>query len=155
MREKGELDYFSKKERASMEKEYIRLNDYLSGIREMKDMPGAVFIVDINKESIAVAEAKKLHLPVVALVDTNCNPDWINFPIPSNDDATRTISLFVNSIADAVRDGRAHYEAHRHELEAERRREKVEVRDKKASGSQEKVAEVDASAATAGEGAPA
>jgi len=105
MREKGELEYFSKKERASMEKEYLRLSDYLSGIREMKDMPGAIFVIDINKEHIAVAEAKKLGIPVVAIVDTNTDPEIVDYPIPGNDDAIRSIKLFANLVADSYNEG--------------------------------------------------
>lgn len=105
MREKGELEYFSKKERARIEKESTRLSDFLSGIREMKDMPGAVFVVDINKEHIAVAEARKLGIPVVAIVDTNTDPDQVDYPIPGNDDAIRSIKLFANMIADSYLDG--------------------------------------------------
>ncbi len=105
MREKGELEYFSKKERSRMEKEYQRLTDYLSGIRELKDRPGAVFVVDINKEHIAVAEARKLNIPVVAIVDTNTDPDVVDYPIPGNDDAIRSIKLFANMVADAYLEG--------------------------------------------------
>lgn len=105
MREKGELEFFSKKERSRMEKEYQRLTDYLSGIRDMKDMPGAVFVVDINKEHIAIAEAKKLGIPVVAIVDTNTDPEKVDYPIPGNDDAIRSIKLFANLIADSYNEG--------------------------------------------------
>jgi small subunit ribosomal protein S2 len=105
MREKGELDFFSKKERAKIEKEYIKLNDYLSGIREMKDMPACMFVIDINKEHIAVLEAKRLGIPVVAIVDTNTDPALIDYPIPGNDDAIRSIKLFANLVADSFLDG--------------------------------------------------
>lgn len=105
MREKGELDYFSKKERAGIEKEYQRLSDYLSGIREMKDMPAAMFVIDLNKEHIAVAEAKRLNIPVIAIADTNTNPELIDYPIPGNDDAIRSIKLFANMIADSYNEG--------------------------------------------------
>lgn len=110
MREKGELDFFSKKERSRIEKEYTRLTDYLSGIRDMKDMPGAIFVVDINKEHIAVAEARKLKIPVVAIVDTNTDPEVVDFPIPGNDDAIRSIKLFANMIADAYNEGAKDWE---------------------------------------------
>ena len=96
MREKGELEYFSKKERASIEKEYVRLVDYLDGIRDMKDAPSCMFVVDITKEHIAVAEAKKLGIPVVGIADTNSDPGTIEYPIPGNDDAIRSIKLFAN-----------------------------------------------------------
>ena len=105
MREKGELDFFSKKERIGMEKDYIKLNDYLSGIREMKDMPSCMFVIDLNKEHIAVAEAKRLGIPVVAIADTNTDPEIVDFPIPGNDDAIRSIKLFANLMADAFNEG--------------------------------------------------
>lgn len=105
MREKGELDFFSKKERARIEKEYLRLNEYLDGIREMKEPPACMFVVDLNKEHIAVAEAKKIGIPVVGIADTNVDPELIDFPIPGNDDAIRSIKLFANLIAEAHVEG--------------------------------------------------
>ena len=105
MRERGDLDPFSKKERARLEKEYSRLNDYLEGIRDMKKSPAALFVVDLNRENIAVAEANRLGIPVVALVDTNCNPEKINYPIPGNDDATRSIEFFINLVKEACKAG--------------------------------------------------
>jgi small subunit ribosomal protein S2 len=105
MREKGELEFFSKKERAKMEKEHARLMDYLDGIKDMKDTPSIMFVVDLNKEHIAVAEAKSLGIPVVGIADTNVDPEAIEFPIPGNDDAIRSIKLFANLIADAFNEG--------------------------------------------------
>ncbi|MBX3020387.1 MAG: 30S ribosomal protein S2 [Bdellovibrionales bacterium] len=105
MREKGELDFFSKKERSRMEKEYVRLMEYLDGIREMKEPPAIMFVVDLNKEHIAVAEAKSLGIPVVGIADTNVDPEAIEFPIPGNDDAIRSIKLFANLVADAYLEG--------------------------------------------------
>jgi small subunit ribosomal protein S2 len=110
MREKGELEFFSKKERAKIEKEYTRLVDYLEGIREMKDAPQAMFVVDLNKEHIAVLEAKRLGIPVIAIADTNVNPDLIDYPIPGNDDAIRSIKLFANLVAEAYNEGKVQYE---------------------------------------------
>jgi small subunit ribosomal protein S2 len=105
MREKNELNFFSKKERAGIEKDYLRLHEYLSGIREMKDMPAAMFVIDINKEHIAVAEAKRLGMTVIGITDTNTDPEQIDFPIPGNDDAIRSIKLFTNMVADAYIEG--------------------------------------------------
>ncbi|MCB0385257.1 MAG: 30S ribosomal protein S2, partial [Bdellovibrionales bacterium] len=105
MREKGELDYFSKKERARIEKEYTRLVEFLDGIREMKDSPSAMFVVDLNKEHIAVKEAHRLGIPVVGIADTNVDPGEIEYPIPGNDDAIRSIKLFANLIADSFMEG--------------------------------------------------
>jgi small subunit ribosomal protein S2 len=110
MREKGELEYFSKKERAKIEKEYTRLVDYLDGIRDMKDSPSAMFVVDLNKEHIAVAEARRLGIPVIGIADTNVDPELIEFPIPGNDDAIRSIKLFANLVADAFMEGAQIYE---------------------------------------------
>jgi small subunit ribosomal protein S2 len=105
MREKGELDFFSKKERSRMEKEYARLTEYLDGIREMKEPPSVMFVVDLNKEHIAVAEAKKIGIPVVGIADTNVDPEAIDYPIPGNDDAIRSIKLFANLVADSYLEG--------------------------------------------------
>jgi small subunit ribosomal protein S2 len=111
MREKGELEFFSKKERSGMEKEYVRLDEYLSGIRDMKEAPEVLFVVDINKEHIAVLEAKKLGIKVVGLCDTNSDPNLIDYPIPANDDAIRSIKLFSELIADAYLAGAKKYES--------------------------------------------
>jgi len=105
MREKGELEFFSKKERAKMEKEAGRLMEYLDGIRDMKDTPSCMFVVDLNKEHIAVLEAKKLGIPIVGIADTNVDPEAIDYPIPGNDDAIRSIKLFANLIAEAFLEG--------------------------------------------------
>lgn len=105
MREKGELDFFTKKERAKIEKEYIKLGEFLNGIREMKEPPSLMFVVDLLKEHIAVAEAKKLGIPVVGIADTNSDPEVIDYPIPGNDDAIRSIKLFSNLVADAFAEG--------------------------------------------------
>ncbi|MGE0763951.1 MAG: 30S ribosomal protein S2 [Bdellovibrionales bacterium] len=105
MREKGELEYFSKKERARIEKEWTRLNDHLEGIREMKDSPACMFVVDLNKEHIAVAEAKRLGIAVVGIADTNSDPEMIDYPIPGNDDAIRSIKLFTNLVAESFMEG--------------------------------------------------
>ncbi len=111
MREKGEFSYFSKKERARLEKEALRLTDFLNGIRDMKEMPSAMFVVDLPKEHIAVAEAKRLGIPVVAIADTNSDPEMIDYAIPGNDDAIRAIKLFSNMVADAFIEGYKLWEA--------------------------------------------
>lgn len=111
MREKGELDFFTKKERSGMEKEYLKLSEYLNGIKEMKDTPKALFVVDLVKEHIAVAEAKRLGIPVIGIADTNCDPEIIDYPIPGNDDAIRSIKLFSNLIAEAFLEGAKEYES--------------------------------------------
>lgn len=111
MREKGELDFFSKKERAQIEKEYSRLLEYLDGIRDMKDMPAAMFVVDLGMEHIAVAEAKRLGIPVIGIADTNVDPEIADYPIPGNDDAIRSIKLFASLIADSFNEGAAEYQS--------------------------------------------
>ena len=117
---RGELDLFPKKERLRIEEEIARLNRYLGGIKEMTSLPGAVYIIDTTKETIAVAEAQRMGIPIVALVDTNCDPDVIDYPIPSNDDAIRTIKLITTRIIDAVLEGLIAREyAQKAELEAE------------------------------------
>jgi small subunit ribosomal protein S2 len=105
MKESGELNYLTKKERAKIEKEYMKLTEFLSGIKDMKQMPSAMFVVDLPKEHIAVAEAKRLGIPVVAIADTNSDPETIEYPIPGNDDAIRSIKLFTNLVADAYIEG--------------------------------------------------
>ena len=98
----GTFENLTKKEIASLAKERTKLQKNLGGIKELKDPPGILFIIDTRKESIAVAEAQRMRIPIVAVVDTNCNPDGIDFPIPGNDDAIRAITLFTQIIANAV-----------------------------------------------------
>jgi small subunit ribosomal protein S2 len=111
MREKGELDFYSKKERAGIEKEALRLTEYLDGIKDMQGAPTMMFVVDLNKEHIAVAEARRLGIPVIGIADTNVDPELIDFPIPGNDDAIRSIKLFSNLVADSFIEGAAIYES--------------------------------------------
>jgi small subunit ribosomal protein S2 len=105
--ERGELDYLPKKERMKLDKEILRLNRLMGGFKEMVSLPGALFIVDPTKEYIALAEAKKVGVPVVAMVDTNCDPSNIDHPIPSNDDAIKAIKLICTMIADSVIEGKS------------------------------------------------
>ena len=105
MKEKGEYALYAKKETIKMEKERIKLNQSFEGIKEMKELPSALFVVDLKKEHIAVTEAAKLGIPVVGMADTNSDPDLIDYPIPSNDDAIRAIKLFANLVADAYNEG--------------------------------------------------
>ncbi|MEW6138290.1 MAG: 30S ribosomal protein S2 [Thermodesulfobacteriota bacterium] len=102
---------FTKKELVNIQRQHDKLYKNLAGIREMKRLPGAVFIVDPKKENIAVQEARKLCIPIVAIVDSNCDPDEVDYVIPGNDDAIRAIRLFSSRIADACIEGRAAYEA--------------------------------------------
>ena len=100
----GTFESLTKKEIALLTKEKTKLEKNLGGIKDMKDLPGALFIIDTKKEALAVAEAKRLGIPVIAVVDTNCDPTDITYPIPGNDDAIRAISLFTEIIATAVID---------------------------------------------------
>jgi small subunit ribosomal protein S2 len=100
----GTFDSYTKKEIALTLKEKAKLEKNLGGIKEMKELPGAIFVIDTKKEAIAIAEANRLGIPVIAVVDTNCDPTPIDYPIPGNDDAIRAISLFVEIIANAVLD---------------------------------------------------
>jgi len=98
----GTFENLTKKEIASLGKERIKLQKNLGGIKEMKELPGILFIIDTRKEAIAVAEAQRQGIPIIAVVDTNCNPDGIDYPIPGNDDAIRAITLFTQIVANAV-----------------------------------------------------
>lgn len=111
--------HVTKKELARLDKERARLEKVLSGLRKMESLPQALFVVDPACERIAVAEANKLGIPVIAVVDTNCDPEPIQYPIPGNDDAIRAIKLFAGRVADGLVDGRAVWEAARREREAE------------------------------------
>lgn len=102
----GTFSVLPKKEVARLQHEKEKLQKYLGGIKEMKELPDALFIVDPRKEKIAVAEARKLGIPIVAIVDTNCDPDEIDYVIPGNDDAIRAVRLITSKIADAVLEGR-------------------------------------------------
>ena len=109
MKEDGTYARLTKKEIAGLEKERGKLDKYLSGIKGMTSLPGAVFIVDPKKERIVVSEVRKLSIPSVAIVDTNCDPDEIDYVIPGNDDAIRAITLISSRMADAVMAGREMY----------------------------------------------
>lgn len=102
----GTFNLLPKKEVIKLQLEIEKLEKYLGGIKEMKKLPGALFIVDPRKEKIAVAEAKKLGIPIVAIVDTNCDPDDVDYIIPGNDDAIRAVKLIAGAMADAIIEGR-------------------------------------------------
>ena len=106
MKEEGTFDLLPKKEVAKLKLEIEKLDKYLGGIKDMKKLPGAMFVVDPRKEKIAVAEAHKLGIPVVAIVDTNCDPDDVDYVIPGNDDAIRAVKLIASTMANAIIEGR-------------------------------------------------
>ncbi len=125
MKREGTLSRYTKKEALQMEKEAVKLEKNLGGIKNMDDVPGAVFIVDPKKEHIAIREARKLGIPVVAIADTNCDPDEIDYIIPGNDDAIRAIRLICSKISDACIAGHAIAEERlKAEAEAQAAREK-------------------------------
>ena len=110
MKAEGKMEAITKKEALMLERERIKLDRYMGGIKDMNKLPGAIFVIDVKKEAIAVKEANKLGIPVVAVVDTNCSPDNVDYIIPGNDDAIRAIQLFVSSAAATCLEGRQIYE---------------------------------------------
>ncbi len=122
MQEDGTFDMLPKKEVIKLMKEQEKLERYLGGVKDMKKLPGALFVIDPRKEHNAIAEARKLHIPIVAIVDTNCDPDEVDYVIPGNDDAIRAIRLISAAMANAVQEGRqgadAEVEAPAEEAEA-------------------------------------
>ena len=102
----GTFEVLTKKEVQGLRHEMEKLEKYLGGIKEMNKLPGALFVVDPRKERIAVAEARKLNIPIVAIVDTNCDPDEVDYVIPGNDDAIRAVKLMTGRMADAIMEGR-------------------------------------------------
>ncbi|MBK6797697.1 MAG: 30S ribosomal protein S2 [Acidobacteria bacterium] len=105
MQADGRIEQYAKKERLEIERERLALEKNLSGIKEMKRLPDAIFVIDTNKEEIAVKEANRLGIPVVAIVDTNCTPEGVDYIIPGNDDALRAVRLFASRIADSIAEG--------------------------------------------------
>ncbi|MBN1114619.1 MAG: 30S ribosomal protein S2 [Oligoflexia bacterium] len=110
MKTDGVFELLSKKEISRIERERKKLEETFSGIRQMKNIPDFLFVIDPNHEDISIKEAKKLGIPVVALVDTNCDPEPVDYVIPGNDDAIKSIKLFAEFVSDAVREGRAMYQ---------------------------------------------
>ncbi len=102
----GTTAQYTKKEAIIMKRELDKLEKNLGGIKDMKKLPGAIFVIDSKKEEIAISEARKLNIPVIATVDTNCDPDLVDFPIPANDDAIRAVKLLAGKMADAILEGR-------------------------------------------------
>ena len=153
MKEKDEYSLFAKKEVIQMEKERTKLNQSFEGIKEMKELPAALFVVDLKKEHISVTEAAKLGIPVVGMADTNSDPDLIDYPIPSNDDAIRAIKLFSNMVADAYNEGAVLWEQKLRAMTDKQADVAREMREKQAAAAQVKSAA--ASVATAPTDGPA
>ncbi len=118
--EEGAYEFYTKKEQLMLRRECEKLSKYLSGVKDMARLPGAVFVVDAKKETIGIKEANKLGIPVIAIADTNADPDVIDFPIPGNDDAIRSVAVITSAIADAI-------EAARRELPVDARRRADEL----------------------------
>lgn len=116
-RDRGDFAYLPKKEAGKLEEEIGKLNRYLGGIKAMTRLPDALFIVDPGKEAIAVAEARRLNIPIVAINDTDCDPNLINYAVPGNDDAIRSVRLITGKIADAIIEGKAMRESQALEME--------------------------------------
>jgi len=106
MEEDGSINLLTKKEALMLRRKREKLMDYLGGLRDMKNIPDMIFVIDTVKEKIAVQEANRLHLPVVAPLDTNCDPDVVDYPIPGNDDAIRSIQLFCKEMCEAINEGK-------------------------------------------------
>jgi small subunit ribosomal protein S2 len=107
MREEGQLDLLTKKEALMLTRKESKLEDYLGGIKDMKQLPDMMFVIDAVKEKIAILEAKRLGITVIAPLDTNCDPDLVDYPIPGNDDAIRSVQLFCSEMAAAMNEGKA------------------------------------------------
>jgi small subunit ribosomal protein S2 len=134
-KDKGEFTVLPKKEVLKLEETIVRLNKYLGGIKEMTEMPGAIFVIDVGKEAITVAEARRVGVPIVALVDTDGDPTLIDYPIPGNDDAIRSIRLVTARISAAIVEG----ENRRAALEAELAEGEPDEGDLEPEGSEEPV----------------
>jgi len=132
MKEDGRWDLLLKKEQSKLDKVYKKLQKNIGGVKNMTEMPGAIFAVDSIKENIAVAEARKINIPIIAIVDTNGDPDNIDFPIPGNDDALRAIELFTSKIAEAVIEAKKK-RVEKELIESEKKEEVIEGEEPEAS----------------------
>jgi small subunit ribosomal protein S2 len=135
----GTFEKITKKERLFLTRERDKLKKILEGVETMSKLPGVVFVVDIKKEDIAVKEAKRLNIPVFAIVDTNCDPDIIDHIVPANDDAVKTIELIVKYMADAVIEGQAKFKERKAEEVADRERARKEHHEETVEGEDKKV----------------
>jgi len=147
MKEDGRWSLLSKKEQSKLEKVYRKLSKNLGGIKDMHGLPGALFVVDSMKEDIAIAEAQKLNIPIVAVVDTNGDPENIDYAIPGNDDAVRAIELFAAKISEAVMEGKKKkMEKELQEMKTEETEEQVESEKEQASSLEETAQEAESEA---------
>ena len=133
MDEENQFDRLHKKEALDLRKEIVKLNKFFGGIKTMKDLPDVLFIIDTKKEKIALAEGKKLGIKIIAMVDTNSDPDGIDFPIPANDDAMRSIKLFAKRIADVYLEGQEMRKANQEKEKAEAKPSPSKAKEKPAA----------------------
>lgn len=154
MEEDGTLEQLKKKERLMKAREREKLEKVLTGIQDMARIPGAIFVVDIRREHIAVREAKKLGIPIIAIVDTNCDPDLVDYPIPANDDALKSVDLITGVIASAVAEGQKEREIQEAEAKAEKERLEQENAKARAAKKAAKAEEDQAAADKKGEETP-
>ncbi len=141
MEEDGTFDVLPKKETVDLLKEKDRLLKFLGGIKDMKKLPDAIFVIDPRKENIAIAEARKLNIPIIGIVDTNCDPDEIDYVIPANDDAIRAVKLLTGKVADAIIEGRQGVEMEEQKTVVSETAEKVSDAKKEVPAKEEKVEE--------------
>lgn len=134
MKEDGRWDLMSKKDQSKMEKVYKKLSKNLGGIKNMPKLPGALFVIDSIKEEIAIREAQKLKIPIVAVVDTNGDPENIDYPVPGNDDAVRAIELFTSKVAEVIMEGRKERMAQ--ELQEEKKEETASEKEQASASSE-------------------
>jgi small subunit ribosomal protein S2 len=153
MDEDGSIKEYGKKEQSAMRREANRLRKNLGGIRDMEKYPAAMIVVDVKREHNAVAEARKLKIPLIALVDTNTDPDLVDFPIAANDDAIRSVRLFLDAIKGTLVEARAEYEAIKARKKEEAEQRKAE--DEAAKAEAEAKAKAAAAAAASSAAAPA
>jgi small subunit ribosomal protein S2 len=135
-RDRGEFERLPKKEAQRLQDDIARLERILGGIKDMHRLPGAVFIIDTRKERTAVLEARRLEIPIIALADTNCDPDEMDYPIPANDDAIRAVRLLCAKIADAAVEGRRQWEARQKDSEGGEAEEPITIKTEAASESE-------------------
>jgi small subunit ribosomal protein S2 len=134
MGEDGTMEKFKKKERLMKQRELEKLERTLTGISKMGKVPGAIFIIDPKREHIAVLEAQRLNIPIIAIVDTNCDPDPVEFPIPANDDAIKSILLIASTIADAINEGKKSRDFEQESKKAEKEKQEATGEGKKQEG---------------------
>ncbi len=137
MESDGSFQFITKKERNSLIKEREKLQKVLSGVKDMKRLPGAVFVIDSKNEEIGVREARKLGIPVVGVLDTNCDPDMVDYPLPGNDDAIRSVRLFCELAAGAIEEGHKQMEQSRPQAEEAQTQEAPAATEEKAAPSEE------------------